>query len=189
MNRCARWLAFNLWYLRRPPWDTGVSPPELLEFIDSHPAGRALDLGCGTGTNLLALAHAGWQVIGVDFVLPAVRRARRRLARAGFSADIRRGDVTDLGSLSGLFDLILDVGCYHSLPPAGRAAYRANLTRLLAPGGSFLLYAHMAADPGIDQGEIDNLTHLFSLVNRMDSTERGTRPSVWLQFERPTTGT
>lgn len=38
-----RWITFNLWYFRRPPWDTRVSPPELLEFIAAHPPGRALD--------------------------------------------------------------------------------------------------------------------------------------------------
>ena len=27
---------FNLWYYRKPPWDTGVSPPELMQFIGSH---------------------------------------------------------------------------------------------------------------------------------------------------------
>lgn len=184
MNRLARWLSFNLWYLRRPPWDTGVSPPELLAFIASHPPGRALDLGCGTGANVLALARAGWQVVGVDFAVPAVSRARRRLARAGFPAEIRRGDVTDLSGVTGPFHLILDIGCYHSLPPAGREAYRTNLTRLLAPGGTFLLYAHLASSPGINEDEIATLARFLTLVRRTDGTERGTRPSAWLQWER-----
>ncbi len=57
-----RRLAFNFWYFRKPPWDSGISPPELLEFIRTHPAGKAIDLGCGTGTNVITLAKAGWQV-------------------------------------------------------------------------------------------------------------------------------
>ena len=46
-----RKLFFEWRYLvGRAPWDTGVSPPELLSFIDTHTAGRAIDLGCGTGS-------------------------------------------------------------------------------------------------------------------------------------------
>ena len=39
-----RRLSFNFWYFRKPPWDSGISPPELLEFIQTHPAGKAIDL-------------------------------------------------------------------------------------------------------------------------------------------------
>ena len=63
-----RRIYFNLLYLfTRPPWDTGVSPPELYDFIENHEPGRAIDIGCGTGTNVITLAQAGWQVTGVDF--------------------------------------------------------------------------------------------------------------------------
>ncbi len=40
-------------YLRgHPPWDTGVTPPEVVELVEGRdrPPGRAPDLGCGTGT-------------------------------------------------------------------------------------------------------------------------------------------
>jgi len=66
MNLLRR-INFNLWYFRRPPWDRGISPPELFDFISKHPAGRAIDLGCGTATNVITLAQNGWQVTGIDF--------------------------------------------------------------------------------------------------------------------------
>jgi len=30
------------------PWDSGITPPEIIEFLEMAPAGSALDLGCGT---------------------------------------------------------------------------------------------------------------------------------------------
>ena len=188
MQRLRRWVLFNVWYLGRPPWDTGISPPELLSFLQSHPPGRALDLGCGTGTNLLTLAQAGWQVTGVDFALQAVSRARRKLRLAGFAAEVLNSDVTDLPMLQVPFDLILDMGCYHGLPPGGRAAYRHQLHRLLRAGGTFLLYVHRltpdAPDDaaGIMEKEIETLAAELRLINRQDSLDARSRPASWLTF-------
>ena len=46
-----RRLKFNLSYFGKAPWDSGISPPELYDFIATHPAARAIDIGCGSGTN------------------------------------------------------------------------------------------------------------------------------------------
>ena len=40
MNRFFKRLAFDFWYLRKPPWDTGITPPELQAFLTTHPPGR-----------------------------------------------------------------------------------------------------------------------------------------------------
>jgi predicted TPR repeat methyltransferase len=51
------------------PWDTGVVPPELVALVEGPDAlrpGRALDLGCGTGTHVVYLEHRGWLTTGVD---------------------------------------------------------------------------------------------------------------------------
>ena len=50
--------SFDLQYLlSRPPWDTEVTPPEVVELIEGEDLapGRALDLGCGTGTNYMTI--------------------------------------------------------------------------------------------------------------------------------------
>ena len=107
---------FNLSYLRKKaPWDSGISPPELLEFIAEHPPGRAIDLGCGTGTNVITLAQHGWQVSGVDFAPRAIKVARRKAKHVKIDADLRVGDVTKLRGVDGKFNLALDMGCFHNL--------------------------------------------------------------------------
>lgn len=181
-------LVFNLWYLRKPPWDTGISPPELLDFINTHPPGRALDLGCGTGTNVITLARNGWQVVGVDFAPRAIKLARKKAARAGVQVDLRVEDVTRL-DLPGTFDLILDLGCYHTLSEAGRRSYAEVVKRQLSPGGTFLLYVFFREPgsergPGVTEVDLERLSNVFKLEKRQEGTERGRRRSAWLTFRK-----
>jgi SAM-dependent methyltransferase len=185
-----RKLFFLLWYYRDPPWDTHQTPPELFAFIQSNPPGLALDLGCGTGTNVITLVQHGWQATGVDFIPKAIRQARRRAARAGVQADFYIGDVTRLTNLKKPFDLILDMGCYQSLDPSGMAAYRRNIQRLLAPAGTFLIYlffrsADALSGSGATEEDLTPFLEFLDLVNRQDGTERGVRPSAWLTFYKP----
>ncbi len=183
-------LIFNLWYFGDPPWDTGISPPELFAFIDSHPPGKALDLGCGTGTNVVTLARHGWQVTGIDFAWRAILQARRKASLAGVKAEFRVGDASSLAEISGSFNLILDIGCFHSLSITAREAYRNNLVRLLSEDGSFLLYAFFrdpfANGPGLINSDVEKLQERLNLVQRQDGTERGQRPSAWFTFRRQT---
>src|SRR6267378_7088992 len=61
------------------PWDSGISPPELVEWVEGPkalPPGRALDIGCGTGTNCKYLLDHKWDVTGVDFVAQALNKAK-----------------------------------------------------------------------------------------------------------------
>lgn len=181
-------IRFQLWYFRDPPWDSGESPPELHQFISLQPPGRALDLGCGSGTNVQTLAQAGWRVTGIDFAWRAVRIARRRLGKSGYHADIRLGDVTDLKGITGPFNLVLDIGCYHNLNWQARRKYQNNLSRLLATGGTFMMYAHwrtegMSEDRGITGLDEEQFGHYLRLINRKVSEDMNKRPSVWLTYQ------
>ena len=183
-----RRLIFNLWYFRKPPWDSGISPPELYEFINTHPAGKAIDLGCGTGTNVITLAKAGWQVTGVDFASKAIRIAKQKLRQENLQADLRVGDVTKLKDDSDRYDLALDLGCFHSLTQQGRQDYLAQLDRILAPDGFWLLYSFLKPDPlplspGLAEAEIEGIATRFDLVSRQDGLEKGERPSAWFLFQ------
>jgi SAM-dependent methyltransferase len=182
-------LIFNLAYLQKPVWDTGISPPELLDFIANHNPGRALDLGCGTGTNVITLAKAGWDVIGVDFVRRAINLARKNAQQYGVEADFLVEDVTRLDTVSGKFDLILDMGCFHSLPPTSRQAYIRKIDQLLTDNGIFLLYVFKKSDPegsgpGVTEADIRFIAENLRLVDRTDGTERGLRPSAWFTLQK-----
>ena len=182
-----RWLLFNKMYLANPPWDTGITPPELEAFIAVHIPGRALDLGCGTGTNIATLAQAGWEVVGVEYVWKAVRAARRQLREAGLNGRVFLGDVTRLERLEGRFDLILDIGCYHSLSDDKRQTYRNNLHDRLAPNGVFLIYAHLEGENSqssnrLDAAAVEALSSTLELIHRQDSFDNTERPATWMTF-------
>lgn len=187
------WLSridFELHYLLgRAPWDSGISPPELMAFLEAHPAGRALDIGCGTGTNALTLASRGWQVTAIDFSSRALRAARRKALEADAAIRFEQGDVSRLGRLQGPFDLALDIGCYHGLTFPQQEAYARDLARLLRPAATFLLYGFTTAtaDPrscllspialGSRFGEG------FEVRSLVEGTDRG-RTSAWATLRR-----
>jgi len=185
-------LFFQIWYFGDPPWDTNQTPPELYEFIKETTPGRALDLGCGTGTNVITLAKNGWQATGVDFIPKAIRTARKKARQANVDAKFWVGDVTRLEHIQGQFDLILDIGCYHSLDPAGMSAYRDQLRRLLAPDGKFMIYLFFkpketdsARGSNATEADLQPFLDFLALIKRENGTERGKLRSAWITYAHP----
>jgi SAM-dependent methyltransferase len=139
-------LVYELMYLVGfKPWDSGVPPPELTAVVEGPGAltpGRALDLGCGTGTNAIYLASRGWEVTAIDAVGRPLRAARRKAEAAGVTPRFVHGDVTRLPELGvgGGHGLVLDLGCFHGVPAGRRDAYAAGVTPAAAPGATFLLF-------------------------------------------------
>ncbi|MGQ9833475.1 MAG: class I SAM-dependent methyltransferase [Candidatus Villigracilaceae bacterium] len=184
-----RLLFFNLRYLRRPRWDSGLVPPELTALIGQLPPGRALDLGCGTGTSSLVLAQAGWDVTGVDFAGLAIYKARRKARNAGQNIRFLLADVTHLPDFDHPFELVLDIGCFHGLTDEGRTAYLSQLERLIAPGGYWFLYTFLHPDetvhsaPGVCSSDLEFIQTRFRLLSRQDGLDHQ-RPSAYFLFQK-----
>lgn len=109
---------------------------------------RVLELGCGDGANLVALAahHPDWTLLGVDASPSAIARAERD-ARALGLANVRfaRADVAEL-TPEGPFDFVIAHGLYSWIDEARRAALRRLVRASLAPDG--LAYVSFNAQPG-----------------------------------------
>jgi len=138
MNRIRFWWQY---IRRKTPWDTQIVPPEIVALVDTLPAGRALDIGCGTGTTSLYLATYGWDVVGVDFVPAAIRQARRKADLAKYSVRFYVANAAKLDFLTEPVDFAIDIGCLHSLSLTDQHDYAAHLARLTVVGAVYALYA------------------------------------------------
>ncbi len=178
----------NIRYLSRPPWDSGISPPELLDFIAERSAGRAIDLGCGTGTNLVTLARQGWQVTGVDAAFFAIAQARRKARQAQVKVALRVGDVVQLRGVRGPFDLALDMGCFHNLGER-QGAYLERLDEILAPNGFWLLYAHLlprddGAAHGLSAADLARIAVNFAPVWEKREAGKVAKKAIWGLYQK-----
>lgn len=89
---------------------------------------RVLDIGCGTGGNLLALAPLG-EVQGLDPSPLCVEYCRRKGLRCV------EGSMSDLRSVGGPFDLVTMFDVLNQADPAETGTILAGIREVLAPGG------------------------------------------------------
>lgn len=114
---------------------------------------RVLDVGCGRGMALAQLAE--WyprsQFEGVDMSSEAVADGNEAARRAGLAnLRLHRGDAAEWSA--GPYDAVLAFDAIHD--QARPAAVLANIRRLLAPGGLFLMQ-----DIRARSAHADNLDH------------------------------
>jgi SAM-dependent methyltransferase len=125
------------------PWDRGTIPPPLIELVEGPerlPPERAIDLGCGTGTQAIYLARHGWLVTAIDLVARSLRTARQKAQRAGVSVEWVLGDVARLTEVvRGGYSLLFDYGCFHGLADAAREQYTQGASAVAIPGAFLLL--------------------------------------------------
>ncbi len=178
-----------------PPWDCGITPPELIAVVEGEhalPAGRALELGCGTGTNATYLARHGWDVVAVDLIDIAIEQARAKAEAAELPVRLLCGDATRLDDLdaAGPYDLFFDLSCYCGVPPHRRDAYAAGLTDRAAPGARLLMFGYgpEAWDDPISGVTAEELRTRFAGWDLIDVTP-GTNdvPTFWFTLRRRTT--
>ena len=140
---------WDLWYLLgKTPWQRGEPPKELVKLVESGRIrpGKALDLGCGTGVLARYLASKGFDVLGVDISKVAIIKAKFSSIGIKRKPKFRATDI-HLLQVEEPFDLVTDVGCYHSQPEELRARYPFLLReRLLKVGGNFLLWCRAPDD-------------------------------------------
>jgi SAM-dependent methyltransferase len=121
--------------------------------------GRVLDLGCGPGLYLQALAAMGYTCRGIDFSPASIAYARGQAAEAGLAISYEEADLrtADFG-LKQQFDAVMLIfGELNVFEPSAARGILAKAAAVLKPGGRLLL------EPAIE-----------ATVRRM-----GTEPPAW----------
>jgi ubiquinone/menaquinone biosynthesis C-methylase UbiE len=111
------------------------------ERIALTPGAAVLDVGCGPGTDLLAMADlvgpAG-HLVGLDASEVMIAEARRRAKELGVPGTFEVGDVEALSFPDGSFDVCRAARLLEHLPDAGRAL--AEMARVTRPGGRVVAF-------------------------------------------------
>lgn len=123
------------------------------------PGARVLELGCGPGRNAVWLAARGCVVDAVDLSAAGLDWGRERAAAAGVDVRFARADALTWSAPDGLpYDVVVDSGCFHHLPPHRRVSYRWLLERVLRPGGHLALACFASGhgdDGGTERDDVD----------------------------------
>jgi SAM-dependent methyltransferase len=97
--------------------------------------GRLLDVGTNWGRWALAARRAGFDVVGVDPSLGAVRAARRVSTQLGLEIETLVAEARHAPFPDASFDVVFSYGVLQHLAPADVAASAREAARLLRPGG------------------------------------------------------
>jgi SAM-dependent methyltransferase len=123
-----------------PAWDIGRPADELQKLVNGGTIRkcRAVDLGCGSGTDAIFLASKGFDVTGIDISPTALGQAEKKSREAGVKVRWVLADVTAPPNL-GPFDFIYDRGCYHNVRDQNLEAYIETLRRFSHDGTKLLV--------------------------------------------------
>lgn len=137
------------------PWATGQPAPALVELSRAGrlPRGRALDIGCGTGTNARYLASRGYDVVGVEVSGSAIERAVAADSVAGGSIELKQLDFLVDDPPAGPFDLVFDRGCFHVFDdPSDQRRFAERVAGCLGPDGLWVSLLGSTEGPVRDHG-------------------------------------
>lgn len=100
---------------------------------------KVLEIGSGTGNNLVFFAENGYDTHGIDLSEEAVDYARELLKVKNLKAEIKVGDVAELPYQDEEFDLVLDRACLQHNELSSIKKIIKAVKRVLKPGGLFMI--------------------------------------------------
>lgn len=120
---------------------TAPPHPYVIDETRGLPRGRALDAGCGAGTEAIWLASQGWEVTGADISGTVLETAAARGREAGVTEPMTWVE-TDLSTWDpqDQWDLVLTSYAHPTIP---QLEFYRRIADWVAPGGTLLIVGHL----------------------------------------------
>lgn len=119
---------------------------EVIDAAGRVPPGRALDLGCGNGRNVLYLQQQGFTVEGWDRHAGSLESLQKIVTAEGLAGiTLAQHDLNDV-SIRGQYDFILSTVVMMFLQPTSIAPLLQQMQQATAPGGVNLIVAAMDSE-------------------------------------------
>jgi methyl halide transferase len=142
------------------PWELNRADKHLINIISKNIISKkkiqpckALDIGCGTGSNAIWLAKQGFDVRAVDFSGLAIKKAKEKAENQGVQIQFEVSDFLVENKERQAFDFIFDRGCFHSFDTKeDRKIFAANVSRSLNKDGLWFSILGNADDPPGEDG-------------------------------------
>ncbi len=129
------------------PWDLEKPYKQLVDYVNENSPCRALDVGCGTGTDAIFLAQNGFDVSTIDISEEAIKLAKSKARQDGASIDFRVGDVLNMPFDDETFEFVNDNGCFHLLDRAIWESFVNEVARVSKRGGRYLMKCFSDREP------------------------------------------
>jgi tellurite methyltransferase len=127
---------------------------DLVKVFQQYDCKRILDLGCGRGRHVLALAQLGFQVVGIDAAPTGLRLARKRHKNKGV-ANFVLGDMTQpLPFQSECFDGLMSTQVIHHAMIDEIRGVIGEIHRVVKVGGIAFVTVPARTDSETDYDEL-----------------------------------
>ena len=115
-----------------------------VETLHSASINTILDLGCGTGNDVVRLAKAGFQVIGLDYSVTGIQQASKKATAP------TRFVVADMAHplpfAASSFDAVMSNVALHMFADRETRAVFRDIRRILRPNGLFVFHLNALED-------------------------------------------
>jgi SAM-dependent methyltransferase len=180
------------------PWDIGQPDFNLVQTVTSksiQPC-KALDIGCGTGDNVIWLAQHGFDVIGVDTSELAIKKAEEKASQSRANCRFLVENFLTSQIAGAPFAFVFDRGLFHVFESdEERKSLVENVYRHLEEGGLWLSLIGNADEerqtPGPPQRSARDIVNaaepyfeILSLVSGHFGFNRADPPRAWVCLMR-----
>ena len=176
------------------PWDVGRPDFNLIDMVLQRPipSCRALEIGCGTGSNAVWLAEHHFEVTATDVSGVAIEKARERAADSGVTCAFFVMDFLDARIPGAPFAFVFDRGCFHAFGSAKeRNTFAENVAFHLEDRGLWLSLVGSMDDGPRDVGPpqrsardiviaVEPHFEILSLTSSHFDSNRPKPPRIWV---------